>query len=122
MSDRGLWATSVPATALCPVIKLSAHYQDVLIDVGGRDTTTQRAALTIANLVLLPLPPRGPDIWTLGKVSDLLDEVRTVNPTLVAWAFLNRADAGGTDNRLSWVYGGNVAIAEFSPSLNFNIW
>ena len=23
--------------------------------------------------------------------------------------------------RLSWVYGGNVAIAEFSPSLNFNI-
>ena len=25
-------------------------------------------------------------------------------------------------SRLSWVYGGNVAIAEFSPSLNFNIW
>ena len=24
--------------------------------------------------------------------------------------------------RLSWVYGGNVAIAEFFPSLNFNIW
>jgi chromosome partitioning protein len=81
------------------VIKLSAHYSDVLIDVGGRDTTTQRAALTIANLVLIPLPPRGPDIWTLEKVSDLLDEVRTVNPTLVAWAFLNRADASGTDNR-----------------------
>lgn len=81
------------------VIKLSTHYQDVLIDVGGRDTTTQRAALTIANLVLLPLPPRGPDIWTLEKVSDLLDEVRTVNPNLVAWAFLNRADAGGTDNQ-----------------------
>jgi chromosome partitioning protein len=81
------------------VIKLSAHYQDVLIDVGGRDTTTQRAALTIANLVLIPLPPRGPDIWTLEKVADLLDEVRTVNPSLVAWAFLNRADASGTDNQ-----------------------
>jgi chromosome partitioning protein len=81
------------------VLKLSAHYQDVLIDVGGRDTTTQRAALTIANLVLLPLPPRGPDIWTLDKVAELLEEVRTVNPDLVAWAFLNRADAGGTDNQ-----------------------
>jgi chromosome partitioning protein len=81
------------------VIKLSAHYQDVLIDVGGRDTTTQRAALTIANLVLIPLPPRGPDIWTLEKVADLLDEVRTVNPNLLAWAFLNRADPGGTDNQ-----------------------
>jgi chromosome partitioning protein len=81
------------------VLKLSAHYQDVLIDVGGRDTTTQRAALTIANLVLIPLPPRGPDIWTLEKVASLLDEVRTVNPGLVAWAFLNRADPGGTDNQ-----------------------
>jgi chromosome partitioning protein len=81
------------------VIKLSAHYQDVLIDVGGRDTTTQRAALTIADLILLPLPPRGPDIWTLDKVAELLEEVRTVNPGLNAWAFLNRADAGGTDNQ-----------------------
>jgi chromosome partitioning protein len=81
------------------VIKLSAHYQDVLIDVGGRDTTTQRAALTIADLILLPLPPRGPDIWTLDKVAELLEEVRTVNPGLKAWAFLNRADAGGTDNQ-----------------------
>lgn len=81
------------------VIKLSAHYQDVLIDVGGRDTTTQRAALTIADLILLPLPPRGPDIWTLDKVAELLEEVRTVNPELKAWAFLNRADAGGTDNQ-----------------------
>jgi len=80
------------------VLKLSAHYQDVIIDVGGRDTTTQRAALTIADLVLLPLPPRGPDIWTLDKVAELLEEVRTVNPGLLAWAFLNRADASGTDN------------------------
>jgi chromosome partitioning protein len=71
----------------------------VLIDVGGRDTTTQRAALTIADLILLPLPPRGPDVWTLDKVAELLEEVRTVNPELKAWAFLNRADAGGTDNQ-----------------------
>lgn len=80
------------------VLKLSLRYQDVVIDVGGRDTTTQRAALTIANVVLLPMPPRGPDIWTLDKVADLLEEVRTVNPDLKAWAFLNRADAVGRDN------------------------
>jgi chromosome partitioning protein len=81
------------------VLKLSLNYQDVIIDVGGRDTTTQRAALTIADLVMLPLPPRGPDIWTLDKVAELLDEVRTVNPNLQAWAFLNRADSSGTDNQ-----------------------
>jgi chromosome partitioning protein len=80
------------------VLKLAPRYEDVIIDVGGRDTTTQRAALTVANLVLLPIPPRGPDIWTLEKVSALLEEVRTVNPDLKAWAFLNRADAVGRDN------------------------
>jgi chromosome partitioning protein len=81
------------------VLKLSTHYQDTIVDVGGRDTTTQRAALTIANLVLVPLPPRSPDIWTLEKVVELLEEVRTVNPSLTAWVFLNRADASGTDNQ-----------------------
>jgi chromosome partitioning protein len=80
------------------VLKLSERYQDVIIDVGGRDTTTQRAALTIANILLLPMPPRGPDIWTLDKVAELLEEVRTVNFDLKAWAFLNRADAIGRDN------------------------
>lgn len=80
------------------VLKLAPLYQDIIIDVGGRDTTTQRAALTIANIVLLPIPPRGPDIWTLEKVAALLEDVRTVNPELKAWAFLNRADASGGDN------------------------
>jgi chromosome partitioning protein len=41
------------------VLKLAPRYQDVIIDVGRRDTTTQKAALTIANLVILPIPPRG---------------------------------------------------------------
>jgi len=80
------------------VLKLAPNYGDVIIDVGGRDTTTQRAALTIADILLLPIPPRGPDIWTLDKVALLLDEVRMVNPQLKAWVFLNRADAQGRDN------------------------
>jgi chromosome partitioning protein len=80
------------------VLKLSPNYTDIIIDVGGRDTTTQRAALTAADVLLLPIPPRGPDIWTLDKVSALLEEVRTINPNLRAWVFLNRADAQGRDN------------------------
>jgi len=80
------------------VMKMAPNYSDIIIDVGGRDTTTQRAALTIADILLLPIPPRGPDIWTLDKVAALLDEVRTVNEGLKAWAFLNRADPIGKDN------------------------
>lgn len=81
------------------VIKLAPNYDDVIVDVGGRDTATQRAALTIADLVLIPLPPRSPDIWTLEKVAELIEEVRTVNPELKAYCFINRADAQGSDNK-----------------------
>lgn len=81
------------------LLKLSPNYDDVIVDVGGRDTATQRAALTIADLILIPLPPRSPDIWTLDKVAELIEEVRTVNPDLKAYCFINRADAQGGDNK-----------------------
>lgn len=88
------------------VKKMAPKYDDVIIDCGGRDTSTQRAALTVADVVLIPFPPRGPDIWTLegdGQsgvgLLDLLEEVRSVNDELKAWAFINRADSNGTDNK-----------------------
>src|SRR5437868_13411085 len=34
--------------------RLADKYQDIIIDTGGRDTTSQRAALTIADLLLVP--------------------------------------------------------------------
>lgn len=80
------------------VLKMAPNYSDVVVDVGGRDTTTQRAALTVADVVLLPMPPRGPDIWTLDQVAELIEEVRTVNADLRAWAFINKADSQGSDN------------------------
>ena len=80
------------------LLKLVAKYDDVIVDAGGRDTTTQRAALTVAEMVVLPFPPRGPDIWTLDKVTAMLSEVRAVNEALRACAFINRADPKGADN------------------------
>ncbi len=81
--------------------RLAAKYDDIIIDVGGRDTTTQRAALTVADILLLPFPPRGPDIWTIEKVTHLVKEVRSVNTGLRALAFLNRADRVGADNAVA---------------------
>ena len=80
------------------LLRLAPKHDLVLIDTGGRDTTSQRAALTVSNLFLVPFVPRSFDIWTLEQVSDLTEEVRTVNPFLKAFAFLNRADPRGPDN------------------------
>ena len=78
--------------------RLASKYDDIVIDTGGRDTTSQRAAMTVSDLYLVPFVPRSFDVWTLERVVKLIDEMRPANPTLRAFAFLNRADAGGNDN------------------------
>ena len=79
-------------------LRLKDKYQDIIIDTGGRDTTSQRAALTIADILLVPFIPRSFDVWTLEKVSNLVNEMRTANPNLKVWVFINRADSRGQDN------------------------
>ena len=79
-------------------LKLKAKYQDIVIDTGGRDTTSQRAAMAVSDVLLIPFVPRSFDIWTIEKVAELVEEMRAANPGLRAHTFLNRADARGTDN------------------------
>lgn len=78
--------------------RLVNKYEEIVIDTGGRDTASQRAALTVADVLLVPFVPRSFDVWTLEKVSELVGEMRTVNPELNAYAFINRADPAGRDN------------------------
>lgn len=71
---------------------LAAKYDDLVIDVAGRDSTTQRAALTIADVYLVPFVPRPPDLWTFDLVRELIEKAKEVNPALQAYLFLTRAD------------------------------
>jgi len=80
------------------ILRLAPKYQDIIIDTGGRDTSSQRAALSVADVLLVPFVPRSFDVWTLEKVGALVEEMRTANPNLQAFTFLNRADPRGQDN------------------------
>jgi chromosome partitioning protein len=80
------------------ILRLAPKYHDIIIDTGGRDTTSQRAALSVADVLLVPFVPRSFDLWTLDKVAELVEEMKTGNPKLRACTFLNRADPRGTDN------------------------
>lgn len=80
------------------VLRLKGKCDDIIIDTGGRDTTSQRAALTVSDALLVPFVPRSFDVWTLEKVSQLIGEMRTANAALAAYAFINRADPRGQDN------------------------
>lgn len=83
------------------VLELSRKYAHIIIDTGGRDTTSQRAALTVSNILLVPFAPRSFDIWTISTVAGMIEEIRTVNPGLITYAFLNHTDpvGQGTENQ-----------------------
>src|SRR5690242_14261963 len=48
---------------------LREKYEDIVIDVGGRDTGGLRAALTISDVLLVPIQPRSFDIWALDQLA-----------------------------------------------------
>lgn len=81
------------------VLQMRPKYTDIIIDAGGRDTAGLRAALTVADVALIPFQPRSFDLWTFDKVSALITEAREYrDASLRAVAVLNFADPAGGDN------------------------
>jgi len=79
-------------------LRLKDKYEDIIIDTGGRDTTSQRAAMSVSDVLLVPFVPRSFDIWTIEKVAALVEEMQPANPCLRAYTFINRGDPRGPDN------------------------
>jgi chromosome partitioning protein len=99
LGNAGYTSIKLAGTAVrTQTLRLAEKYDDIIVDTGGRDTTSQRAGLAIADRLLVPFVPRSFDVWTLERVSVLVDEMRTANPKLEAHTFLNRGDARGQDN------------------------
>lgn len=76
--------------------RLKADYDDIIVDTGGRDTTSQRSALCIADVLILPFKPSSIDIWTLVPIKQILDEC--INVHLKVYGVISQADAVGRDN------------------------
>lgn len=80
------------------ISRLEKDYDDIIIDVGGRNTTSQRSALFIADMFIIPFKPRSFDIWTAESVKEMIDEIISYNANLKCYALINQADSRGSDN------------------------
>ena len=74
-------------------------YDDVIIDTGGRDSRSQRSALAIADLLIMPFKPRSLDLWTIEDMLKIIELMQSVNPKLRPLSVLNQADPQGADNQ-----------------------
>jgi len=104
LTNRG---DRAPIVAVCQYVEGQAlrqqvqraadHYDDIVIDAGGRDNTALRAALLLADKIVVPFMPRSFDVWALEDMSTLLSEARAIKD-VVAYALLTMADSRGNDN------------------------
>lgn len=78
------------------LLRMKDDYDDIIVDTGGRDTTSQRAAISVADILILPFKPSSIDIWTMVPIKDMLDEC--LNTRLKVYAIISQADAKGKDN------------------------
>lgn len=81
------------------VLQQAPKFAEVVIDVGGRDSSALRAALVVTDVLLVPFQPRSYDVWALADIAQLIQEARSVRDGLQAFAVLNCADPSGGDNR-----------------------
>lgn len=78
--------------------RMKGDYDDIIVDTGGRDTTSQRSAMSIADRFVVPFKPRSLDVWTIGDVKRLIEEIQAINPSLKSFCVINQGDARGSDN------------------------
>ena len=74
-------------------------WEDIIIDVGGRDTGALRAALLVCDVLLVPVQPRSYDVWALSKLEDIIRDARDIGAQFDAYCFLSCADSQGADNQ-----------------------
>lgn len=98
--NPGYTAVALDGSAIrTQVLQLAPKYDDIVIDVGGRNTGSLRAALVVSDVVLIPVQPRSFDLWAVDQMAALVDEAKALNPTLRSVLILNAADPAGTDNQ-----------------------
>jgi chromosome partitioning protein len=68
----------------------ASQVDEVLIDVGTADMSAMKRALSVADRVLMPVPPSQADVWSAQRFVKLVRE--TVPKDLDIFSFINRGD------------------------------
>jgi chromosome partitioning protein len=80
------------------VKRATNDYDDIIIDSGGSNTVAQRSALIHADIYLIPFQPSSLDIWKVGDLKLICQQISAVKPKIKIYVFINRGDIQGNDN------------------------
>lgn len=71
---------------------LSEQYDDIIIDIGGRDSSTLRSAIFESDVLLIPFLPGQFDTWALSYMNDIIEQITSINHDLKVVGFFNKVD------------------------------
>lgn len=103
MDFRGLRAENVtvhqfPVTQiLTPTIHKDINefnFDNIIIDVGGRDNKIFRSAVMASDFVIVPLCPSQYDFWGSQQTFEILQEAKMTKPNLKVFSVLNMVIPG----------------------------
>lgn len=69
---------------------LATRYDVVVVDTGAEDSPELRAAMLVAQVLVVPLLPEPLDLWALPRMDVLREGATTINPKLRTVLALNR--------------------------------
>ncbi len=77
--------------------KLNRKYERIIIDAGGFDSIELRAAMTAADLMIVPCRPGALDHYSLFTLDRLIAEAQAINHLLIAKLLFNFMPVRGSD-------------------------
>ncbi len=72
--------------------QLQIHPGQVLVDVGAANMDAMKQAISVADRVIIPVPPSQPDVWATQRFLGIVDEATTGGKRPELFSFVNRAD------------------------------
>ncbi len=80
-----------PRETLMDDMQYHPQNTQVLVDVGASNMDAMRQALSVANRIIIPVPPSQPDVWATQRFLEIVNELSLeTNPEMRV--FVNRAD------------------------------
>lgn len=73
------------------LMDLQNRYGDIIVDAGGKDSVELRSAMTVANVMYIPVRAAQFDIWTLDTIDKLAERAKVFNQGLEACILINAA-------------------------------
>ena len=95
----------------------ATRYKHIVIDAGGADSNALRAAMTIADYMLIPFRPKRRDLKTLPNMAALMRMAVSLNPDLKVHALISQCPA--LPSQVSRILTAKEACESFGiPTLN----